>query len=50
MTHVMPLFSSPHVFEVRERMRLNGMPISKEKFAYYFFECWENFEVCDVIE
>ncbi|XP_028408345.1 folylpolyglutamate synthase, mitochondrial-like isoform X2 [Dendronephthya gigantea] len=38
-------YSSPHIFEVRERMRVDGMPISKEKFANYFFECWENFEM-----
>ena len=38
--------SSPHLIEVRERIRINGKSISKEMFAHYFWDCWENFEVC----
>lgn len=35
-------FSSPHLVEVRERIRINGKTISKEAFAHYFWECWDN--------
>ena len=28
--------------EVRERIRINGKPLSKEKFSKYFFDCWDN--------
>ena len=30
---------SPHLLEVRERIRLNGRPLSKQQFAKYFWEC-----------
>lgn len=30
------LFSSPHLASPRERIRLNGVPLSEEKFALYF--------------
>ncbi|KAK9867413.1 hypothetical protein WJX84_000013 [Apatococcus fuscideae] len=33
------LFTSPHLVDVRERIRLNGVPISKEKFVTYFSHC-----------
>lgn len=33
--------TSPHVTNVRERIKLNGIPISEELFANYFFEIWE---------
>ena len=33
--------SSPHLVEVRERIRINGNPLEKELFAKYFFECYE---------
>ena len=36
------LFSSPHLMEVRERIRINGKPLPKDKFAKYFFDCWDN--------
>ena len=35
-------FSSPHLMEVRERIRINGKPLPKDKFAKYFFDCWDN--------
>lgn len=35
-------YSSPHLMEVRERIRVNGKPLSKDKFAKYFFDCWDN--------
>lgn len=34
--------SSPHLMEVRERIRINGKPLAKDKFAKYFFDCWDN--------
>lgn len=38
------LYTSPHLIEVRERIRLNGVPLSQEDFAKYFFEVWERLE------
>ncbi|POW06218.1 hypothetical protein PSTT_09127 [Puccinia striiformis] len=38
------LFTSPHLVAVRERIRINGKPISEEVFARYFWELWERFE------
>lgn len=35
------LYTSPHVLSVRERIQLNGEPISREKFTTYFFELWD---------
>lgn len=32
------LYTSPHLMEVRERIRINGKPLSKEDFSKYFFE------------
>ena len=34
--------SSQHLMEVRERIRINGKPLAKDKFAKYFFDCWDN--------
>lgn len=31
-------FSSPHLLEVRERIRINGKPISKTEFAQHFWK------------
>jgi len=28
--------------EIRERIRINGKPLPKDKFATYFFDCWDN--------
>ncbi|TPX64289.1 tetrahydrofolate synthase [Spizellomyces sp. 'palustris'] len=38
------LFTSPHLIEVRERIRINGKPIEKHLFAKYFFEVWDALE------
>ncbi|KZT53290.1 FolC bifunctional protein [Calocera cornea HHB12733] len=38
------LFTSPHLVAVRERIRINGVPISEEEFAKYFFEVWDKLE------
>ncbi|XP_045468104.1 folylpolyglutamate synthase, mitochondrial-like isoform X1 [Harmonia axyridis] len=35
-------FSSPHLIEVRERIRINGQPISKEIFSQYFWNILKN--------
>ncbi|XP_071507083.1 folylpolyglutamate synthase, mitochondrial-like [Diadema antillarum] len=37
-------YSSPHLVEVRERIRLNGKPISKEDFAKYFFKVYNRLD------
>ncbi|CCD24936.1 tetrahydrofolate synthase NDAI_0E01200 [Naumovozyma dairenensis CBS 421] len=34
------LYTSPHLKTVRERIRINGEPISEDKFTKYFFEVW----------
>ncbi|KAI4325627.1 hypothetical protein MLD38_031009 [Melastoma candidum] len=34
------LFISPHLIDVRERFRLDGLDISREKFLMYFWDCW----------
>lgn len=38
------LFTSPHLVSVRERIRVNGVPISEEGFVKYFFEVWDRLE------
>ncbi|KAI9746053.1 MAG: hypothetical protein M1818_000734 [Claussenomyces sp. TS43310] len=35
------LYTSPHMKDIRERIRINGEPISKERFATRFFEIWD---------
>lgn len=35
------LFTSPHLISVRERIKINGEPITELKFAKYFFEVWD---------
>jgi folylpolyglutamate synthase len=45
------LYSSPHIMEVRERIRINGEPLSKLKFAEYFFNVWDRLEATkDAVE
>lgn len=38
------LYTSPHLKTVRERIRINGEPLSEEKFAQYFYEVWDTIE------
>jgi folylpolyglutamate synthase len=38
------LFTSPHLIAVRERIRINSVPISEALFAKYFFEVWDRLE------
>ncbi|KAF9464413.1 Mur ligase [Collybia nuda] len=49
LRHAMPrwkigLYTSPHLVAVRERIRINGVPISEEQFAKFFFEVWDRLE------
>jgi hypothetical protein len=38
------IFSSPHLVDVRERIRIDGQPLSKEKFVSYFWEIYNKLE------
>ncbi|KAF8323781.1 FolC bifunctional protein [Clavulina sp. PMI_390] len=38
------LYTSPHLVSACERIRINGKPISEEKFAKYFFYVWDKLE------
>ena len=40
----MGLYTSPHLCAVRERIRVDGEPLSEELFARFFFEVWEKLE------
>lgn len=42
--HKIGLYTSPHMVAVRERIRINGAPISEEEFAKYFWEVWDALE------
>ncbi|KAJ2907743.1 Folylpolyglutamate synthetase, partial [Coemansia aciculifera] len=35
------LFTSPHLIEVRERIQINGSPLSRASFAKYFYETFD---------
>jgi len=38
---VVGLYTSPHIIAVRERIRIDGIPISENDFTKYFFEVWD---------
>ena len=38
------LYTSPHLVAVRERITINGKPISEEDFTKYFFEVWDRLD------
>ena len=38
------LYTSPHLRAVRERIQLDGSPLSEGLFAKYFFEVWDRLE------
>lgn len=38
------LFTSPHLLEVTERIRVNGKPLTTEAFTKYFFEVWDRLQ------
>ncbi|PWW80680.1 FolC bifunctional protein [Tuber magnatum] len=44
------LYTSPHLRAVRERIQLDGAPLSEELFAKYFFEVWDRLEASAVKE
>ncbi|KAJ7533027.1 hypothetical protein O6H91_13G030300 [Diphasiastrum complanatum] len=35
------LFTSPHLVDVRERFRFNGVEVSEDLFLKYFWWCWD---------
>lgn len=35
------LFTSPHLIDVRERFRLDGVEVCEEDFLAYFWWCWD---------
>ncbi|SPO28629.1 related to tetrahydrofolylpolyglutamate synthase (met6+) [Ustilago trichophora] len=35
------LYTSPHMTSVRERIRINGQPVSHELFTNYFWQVWD---------
>ncbi|PGG95165.1 hypothetical protein AJ80_10008 [Polytolypa hystricis UAMH7299] len=39
------LYTSPHMSNIRERIRINGEPISQDLFTIRFFEIWEKLPV-----
>ncbi|KAJ8521967.1 hypothetical protein ONZ45_g1374 [Pleurotus djamor] len=41
------LFTSPHLVAVRERIRINGAPISEDAFTKYFYDVWDRLEAND---
>lgn len=38
------LFTSPHLKTIRERIMINGLPLSEELFAKYFFQVYDRIE------
>jgi folylpolyglutamate synthase len=40
---VVGTYTSPHLVTVRERIALDGVPISQSMFTQYFFEVWDRF-------
>ncbi|PTB68247.1 Mur ligase, partial [Trichoderma citrinoviride] len=38
---VVGTYTSPHLVHVRERIAINGEPVSREEFAAAFFEIWD---------
>ncbi|KAI0307269.1 Mur ligase [Multifurca ochricompacta] len=41
------LYTSPHLVAVRERIRINGVSLSEELFAKFFFDVWDRLETND---
>lgn len=45
-------YSSPHLVEVRERIRINGTPLSHKEFTSYFWDVYNSLyqqKVCFII-
>jgi Folylpolyglutamate synthase len=43
------LYTSPHLVAVRERIRVNGTPISEENFTRFFFDVWDRLDKNPVV-
>ena len=43
------LYTSPHLVAVRERIRINGAPLTENEFAKYFFEIWDRLIANDIV-
>ncbi|KAK0128015.1 Folylpolyglutamate synthetase [Cadophora gregata] len=41
------LYTSPHLIHVRERIRIDGLPISEALFTRYFYELWDRFSLAE---
>lgn len=39
-------YTSPHLVSPRERIAINGQPVSQEAFAHAFFDLWDRFTEC----
>jgi folylpolyglutamate synthase len=37
-------YSSPHLVEVRERIRINGQPLQRDAFSNYFWDCYKKLD------
>ncbi|KAJ5873644.1 Folylpolyglutamate synthase [Penicillium subrubescens] len=42
--HKVGLYTSPHLLFVRERIKIDNVPLSEKQFAQYFFEVWDLLE------
>ncbi|KAI4300840.1 hypothetical protein L6164_034170 [Bauhinia variegata] len=38
------VFISPHLIDVRERFRIDGMDIAEDKFLQYMWDCWKKLQ------
>ena len=44
-----PVFSSPHLVEVRERLCIDGNHLEKDKFTQYFWEVYNRLDATKVL-
>ena len=44
------LFTSPHLVDIRERIRLNGEPIVEDLYLRYFWEVWDKLAATKVTQ
>lgn len=42
------MYTSPHLIHVRERIRIDGSPISEALFTRYFFEIWDRISAASI--
>jgi folylpolyglutamate synthase len=38
------LYTSPHLQQVRERIKISGVALKQEEFAEYFFQVWDKLD------